>query len=227
MSVGRKPDLCGHIFHGAERVKPQSLNLDGLAVSRRDDPVTDLGIHPGELNSRIAGLDQPIGIHLDAVASSPYVPFDNIRHDGIEVISHERIICGVLQQRAHGFEVPERRVDRVVFGSFSGIWKTIRQHSPIHVFGEFAQNASRNIEAAGGESQSGQGDHGVAPPIREPRISRNNSLPITPADDVLVGCRRECAHELVLGWSSRSHFGTTLRLLDSKPAGRADIENLS
>src|SRR5207247_10614602 len=126
-----------------------------------------------------------------------------------------------------GFEVPERRVDRVVFGSFSGIWKTIRQHSPVHVFGEFAQNAPRNIEAAGGESQSGQGDHGVAPPIREPRISRNNSLSITPADDVLVGCRRECAHELVLGWSSRSHFGPTLRLLVWKPAGRADIENLS
>src|SRR5689334_5890810 len=42
------PELAGQILHDAEGVIPERLDFNGLAAARRYDPVTDLGIHPGE-----------------------------------------------------------------------------------------------------------------------------------------------------------------------------------
>src|SRR3981081_229467 len=37
----------GKIGHASKRIDPQGVDLDGFAGSRSDDPVADLGVHPG------------------------------------------------------------------------------------------------------------------------------------------------------------------------------------
>ena len=43
-----------------ERVVPERIDLDRLADARRDHPVADLGIHPGQLHAGLAGAQQPV-----------------------------------------------------------------------------------------------------------------------------------------------------------------------
>src|SRR6476620_8426728 len=46
--------------HQAERVVPQGLHLYRLSPARRHDPVLYLGIHPRQLITRGAGLEQSV-----------------------------------------------------------------------------------------------------------------------------------------------------------------------
>ena len=54
------PKAPRQVFHGAERVVPERLNLDGFAMPRRDHPIADLGVHPSELHSGLAGQEQAV-----------------------------------------------------------------------------------------------------------------------------------------------------------------------
>jgi hypothetical protein len=53
----------GKAFHDAQGIVPQCLDLDGLAVPRRDHPIADFDIYPGQLHARFAGGEQPVAAH--------------------------------------------------------------------------------------------------------------------------------------------------------------------
>src|SRR5262249_39998102 len=50
-------------FHNAQSVVPQRLNFHGLAIAWSYHPVTDSGIHPGELHARFSGREQSVRIY--------------------------------------------------------------------------------------------------------------------------------------------------------------------
>src|SRR5579872_3428786 len=50
LGFGPLTESARQILHYAQRVVPQRLNLHRLAFARRNHPIADLGIHPGELN---------------------------------------------------------------------------------------------------------------------------------------------------------------------------------
>src|SRR4051794_6693616 len=73
------PKALRQVFHGSERVVPECFNLDGFSMPRRDHPIAHLGVHPGELHSRLAGQQQTITIQADAVTCAALVPRDDVR----------------------------------------------------------------------------------------------------------------------------------------------------
>src|SRR4030095_8266295 len=61
-------ELLREALHDAKRVVPEGLDLDRLAGSLCDDVLTDLRVHPGELQARCpAGQEKVLRIHADAV----------------------------------------------------------------------------------------------------------------------------------------------------------------
>src|SRR5581483_6587868 len=52
--------ITGPLGHLAEREVPQRVDLDSLSGTRRDDPVTDLGVHPGQLDTGFSSPEQTI-----------------------------------------------------------------------------------------------------------------------------------------------------------------------
>src|ERR1043165_5709565 len=49
--VRYEAEPAGELFHRAQGVVPERLNLDGLAAPRRDDVVADLRVHPRQLHA--------------------------------------------------------------------------------------------------------------------------------------------------------------------------------
>src|SRR5262249_53575966 len=93
---------------------------------------------------------------------------------------------------------PQSGVDRVVFWCFTGIGKTVRQHSLIYMFREGAQDAARNFIFSSRKSKTGQGDHGVATPVAEPVVASNDRFVFSTGSDVLVGRGDEAPYEAIL-----------------------------
>ena len=83
------PEPAGQVFHDAQRVVPESLDLNRFAPTRSYHPVADLGVHSRELDSQFAGSQQPTGIRFDSVARPASVPGDNVSKYGIEFITDE------------------------------------------------------------------------------------------------------------------------------------------
>src|SRR5262245_24106278 len=76
------------LCEAAERVIPEGVDLDRLANARRDYPIADLRIHPGELDAGFARAQEAIaGINADAVARAMHMMVDDIADDGQEVIN--------------------------------------------------------------------------------------------------------------------------------------------
>src|SRR5262249_26163196 len=66
--------------YDAQGVVPQRIDFDRLADARGHNPITNLGIHPGDLHAGHSGLEQAVGaIDGDTVACSLLVPFDHVR----------------------------------------------------------------------------------------------------------------------------------------------------
>ena len=77
--VGR-PATRAREAHGAERIVPERVDLDGLAGARRHHPVADLRVHPRDLHAGLARAQEAVGcVHADAVARAPLVPADHVR----------------------------------------------------------------------------------------------------------------------------------------------------
>src|SRR5258705_1409828 len=71
------PESAREIFHRAESVVPQRLNLDGFATPRRDDPISDLGVHPRQLNSGFPGRQEAVTIDTNAVTGAAQMPVND------------------------------------------------------------------------------------------------------------------------------------------------------
>ena len=59
---------------------------------------------------------QPVSVHLDAVARAAHVPGDDVGEHRIEFVPNKVVVAGVGEVCASGFEEPERGVDGVVLG---------------------------------------------------------------------------------------------------------------
>ena len=73
------PEALRQIFHRAQGVVPERLNLDRLSAPRRDHPVAHLGVHPGQLHSGLAGPQQAVVVHADSVSRAALMPRDDVR----------------------------------------------------------------------------------------------------------------------------------------------------
>ena len=72
-------------------------------------------------------------------------------------------------------DVPERRINRVVFGHLiDAIGEVVRQQPPAHPRGERAQHRGTNLWSARCQRQTAQGDRRVAPPVVEPGVARDH-----------------------------------------------------
>ena len=67
------------VGHEAQRVVLECVDLDGFAATRRDDPVTDLRVHPRELIALRALMQETVfGIDADAEARALQVMLDDV-----------------------------------------------------------------------------------------------------------------------------------------------------
>src|SRR5882672_11374540 len=174
--VGGKPELAREVPRDGGRVEPQGVDLHGLADARGDDPVTDFGVQPSQLHSVLTGSQQSISwIDLNAEARAARVPVQHVFQRGID-FRLEAAIAGVLEISVYGDEEPQTGVHRVVLRSLAAVGEAVRQHALTHEPRKGAQYAERDFLAARGQGQTGEGDHGVAAPIAEPGITRDDGL---------------------------------------------------
>ena len=194
--LGRLPQPLCEAGHRAERVVPERVDLDRLASPWRDDPVTNLGVHPGELDAGLARPEETVGgIFLDPVPCALTVePHDLLEHR--EQLFEKPV---VIRRRVIGpdrLEVPEGRVHGVVLRRLAGVGKPVRQHAVVHEPGERRENPSGDIRATGRQRQSRQCDHRVASPVAEPVVAGNDGHAVRvggcgPSRDELVAGEHE------------------------------------
>ncbi len=190
-------DRACEIPHRRERVEPQCLDLDRLALPGRDGPAVDSRVHPREGLAGRMPFEEAVGVHPDAVARPAHVPRDDVREDRVERLAQERDVARRLDVRARGLEVPQSRVDRVVLRLLARVREAVRQHALAHVPGKRAKDLPRDLRAARREREARERDHRVAAPVGEPRVARDDAAPAPPSDQELVASARERAHEQV------------------------------
>ena len=124
------------------------------------------------------------------------------------------------RQRSYRFEIPEGRVNRVVFRRFSGVGEAVGEHAAIDAGGEGEQDAARDVEATRSQRQPGQRDHRVAAPIAEPGIACNDRAALAAPNDELVGGPHQQLHE---GIAAARLGGDVLPPLDLRQAKPLDV----
>src|SRR5439155_1206942 len=107
---------------------PERLDFDGLAATRRDDPVADFGVHPGELDAWFARRKEAAGVYFDSIARAASVPGDDVGKHEIELVAHEVQIARVGQISASRFKEPQSGINSVVFRCFTSIREATRAY---------------------------------------------------------------------------------------------------
>lgn len=115
-----------------------ALISTGLPV-RRDHPVADLGVHPCQLNARLAAREQPVLVAADAVPGAGRVMRENVVHTGVKRFDGGGILR-VSEIATQGVDVPQRSVHAVVVRRFEVgrciVGKAIRDHAGVDVPGK-------------------------------------------------------------------------------------------
>jgi hypothetical protein len=102
-------------LEGAPRVIPQRPDLDRLADPRRDHPSADLGIHPRQSRTGLAGEDHAVHrVEADMKTRPAFVRVDDREQQRKQIAGQTRIADRIVV-RADRFDKPERRVHDVVF----------------------------------------------------------------------------------------------------------------
>src|SRR5205085_5302679 len=66
-------------LHAGERTIPERIDLYGFTTARCNHPVINLRVHPRELHSGRALMQQPIvWINTDTIGCAPYMPCNTI-----------------------------------------------------------------------------------------------------------------------------------------------------
>ncbi len=208
-----------------ERVQPQRLDLDRLADPGRHHPVADLGVHPGQLHAGHARGEQTVLVHLDPVAGAGAIaghdPADRGAQRGHGRRRHRR--ARRLQELVHRDHVPERGVDRVELGHVARIRKPVRDHALRDGLRPGEQDVMGELETVRQGHEAAQGDEGVAAPVGEPGVARDDRPAMAPLHDIgigrlLQGCREALAPprlevgqaggvDLGVGLAGREHQG--------------------
>ncbi len=67
--------MCCPGFHTGQRVIPERIHFDRFPMPGSDHPITNFGIHPGELYARSTTMQQTISrINADTVDGAFNVP---------------------------------------------------------------------------------------------------------------------------------------------------------
>ena len=185
--------------HGAQRVVPERVHIDRLALARRDRRAVHARVHPRQRDSRLTRVQQPVArIHADPVARAALVPRADVLERRVE-LGQESVVVRGLDVRPHRLEHPQRCVHRAVLGGISALEEAIGQHATVHVARVRREHGPRHLGSARREGQARERDHRVAPPVAEPRIARDHRAPggigIAPAlGDEPVGREHELPH---------------------------------
>ena len=67
-------------------------------MARRDYPVVNLGIHPGELHPRLTRNKKPVFVNVDVVARASKVPGNDALQHVIQLGANEFVVVCVLQK---------------------------------------------------------------------------------------------------------------------------------
>ncbi|MBK34205.1 MAG: hypothetical protein CME26_01595 [Gemmatimonadetes bacterium] len=155
-----------------QRVNPKGIDLDRLNRSRGNDPISDLRVHPRQLDAWLARGEQSIVIRLDAVTGSLAGGFDNFPDDVPDVRSRALLVPSVGEISVYGVNEPERCIDAVVVWDLSVVGEPIRDHALAAGSREGGQDFLRFRESSGDEGQTGKGDRGVPAPVPKPGVAR-------------------------------------------------------
>ena len=130
---GALSETLGQIRGDAQRVVPERVQLDGPAGARRDQPVGDLGVHPGRADARLTRRQQSIGVALHAEIRPGSISPEDVQHRIKEMLRHERFIIRVFKIRMHRVDEPQRCIRRgvrrrsTVLGEFG--WRQAMVHA--------------------------------------------------------------------------------------------------
>ena len=97
-------------FDQLQGVVPECIDFHGFAAVRRDNPISDFCIHPGELISRDAPVWQPVlRVDADVEAGAADMMLDDVPQDREDVPQRGPVAAG-LKVTVNRVKVPERRV---------------------------------------------------------------------------------------------------------------------
>jgi len=126
----------GKIGKCFERVVPKSVDFDWLANARRDFAAVNSRIHPGQLDTGFARVEQAIRlVNVNAIACPLEVAIDDL--EKCRKQSHESftILRGfvILTKR---LDVPECGIDGVVLWTAARIGEAVGKHAAVDISGE-------------------------------------------------------------------------------------------
>ena len=99
----------------AERAVPERRDLNRLAAARCHDPVVELRIHPGELATFGRSHDESVAICADPKVGAVAVGGDDVQQRW-QQFGTKRVVARCSDVRACRLDIPERRINGVVFG---------------------------------------------------------------------------------------------------------------
>src|SRR5438128_2676574 len=200
-----------------EGIDPEGLNLDRLADARRDHPVTDLRVHPGQLDPWFAGSQQSVDVGGDAEARSARIGMQNGLEGGKQTILYQRSgsITGAarrIKKILRCDNEPKRSIYRVELGRIAGVDKSVRKHAFADRVRPSAQDRLGLGKKPTRRHQPAHGDERVATPVGEPRKSREQRAAFPTIDKITVCCDRQrtlrslAAHQLLPDQAGRIGF---------------------
>ena len=121
----------------AQRVVPERVDLDRLAAPRRDDPVADLGVHPGQLIAGRPWRSRPSSGSTPMPKRVPAMWWSTMSTQRREQQPQSRSRSPVCAEVAvDGVEEPERGVGRVVEALVLALGEQVGDQAVAHVVGE-------------------------------------------------------------------------------------------
>ena len=132
----------------AERAVPERRDLNRLAAAGCHDPVVELRIHPGELATLGRPHDESVAICADRKIGAVAVGGDDAQQRW-QQFGTKRVIARRRDVRACRLDVPERRINGVVFGHLvNAIWEVVWQQPSAHPRCKGAQHRGANLWSA-------------------------------------------------------------------------------
>ena len=214
------PEIVRKPGEKPERVVPERLDLNRLAVARCNRPIADPRVHPGQLRPGIARCEQAVRIHVNTEARAAYVPADDVFQLLVQPRTNQFHVLRVFEVLANSFEEPQSGIDGIVIGGPVPFRESVRQHTLIDAAGGCQQDVTGDVEPAGGQRQSGERNHRVTAPIGKPGIPGKYRSPRSALHDEPGGCGCERCDQRIVN-AENSGAAPDLVLLEGRRFVRA------